>query len=371
MKEKQLGIAVAVILLVGSSCTGEPSKNRDQNLHTDPSFYESGKVLFGFFPSPPEITMEKVLEHYVTLGKHADVILYQNQVPWEDFKDSPDSESQTISDMTNQLILARREGMEGLYVVDPLNGLNRREFQNLPPGWEPSFRNPDVRSAFRNFTLRILREFRPRYLGLASEINTYADAHPDDFPYFLSLYNEIYDAVKTESPDTQVFTTFQWEDLNNLWHQPFEEDFVPGKIKWEQIEVFEPRLDLWVISSYPYISSDQAAALPDDYYTVPLDRTDKPLAVAEGGCRSEDFLNLKGTEEDQVAYLNAIYSQIGERMAFWIYLLARDINVESYGQYIKGTDLDTLGFFATVGLITYEGHPKPALETWDSPRTGK
>ncbi|RKX90283.1 MAG: hypothetical protein DRZ90_16460, partial [Spirochaetes bacterium] len=238
-------------------------------------------------------------------------------------------------------------------------------------GWEASFKNPEVRSAIKNYALRIVREFHPRYLGLASEINSYADAYPEDFNNYLSLYKEIYDAVKAESPETKIFVTFQWEDLNNLWYQPEEQDYSPGKIKWNQIEIFEPRLDLWAISSYPYITFDNASDIPDDYYSRLLTRTDKELAVTEGGWISEDFKHLTATVEDQEGYLNAIHQQIGDRMAFWIYLLIQDINIESYSKYIKGADLETLGFFTTVGLISENGTPKPALSLWDRFRTLK
>ncbi len=128
-----------------------------------------------------------------------------------------EGESQERENLVNQTILAQINGLDWIFVVDPLNGLNRREFFELPEGWEASFANPDVRQAFTNFTLWIVQEFKPRYLGLASEINTYMDAHPDDSPNYLSLYQEVYAKVKAEAPDTQVFVTFQWGDLNNLF----------------------------------------------------------------------------------------------------------------------------------------------------------
>jgi hypothetical protein len=163
----------------------------------------------------------------------------------------------------------------------------------------------------------------------------------------------------------KIFVTFQWEDLNKLWYQPEERDFSPGVTKWNQIEIFEPRLDLWAISSYPYIAFPSAEDIPEDYYTPLLSRTDKELAVAEGGWISEDFKHLKATERDQEDYLNAIHRQIGGRLAFWIYLLMQDISLESYSQYIRGNDLDTLSFFTTVGLISTDGTLKAALSLWD------
>jgi hypothetical protein len=62
--------------------------------------------------------------------------------------------------------------------VTNLPRLNQGEFMGLPPDWAASFGDPDVRTAFTDFAPWITREYRPHYLGLASGINTYADAHP-------------------------------------------------------------------------------------------------------------------------------------------------------------------------------------------------
>ena len=333
----------------------------------------SKKTVYGFFPSPPEISQQSVIDLYKALGQHADVVLLQENIPWSDFVKSPDAPSQAITDIHNQYILAHQNGLEAIFVADPLNGLNRREFNNLPKGWLPSFATAEVRSAFTNFVLRIVREFHPHYLGLASEINTYADTHPQDFPYYLSLYNSVYDQVKAEAPDTQIFVTFQWEELNNLIPLP-NSSLKPYQTNWKNIEIFEPKLDLWVISSYPFVVFKSGADIPGDYYVPLLGRTSKPLAVAEGGFSSQNVGPLHGSTQDQIDYLNAIHSQIGSRLAFWIYLLLNDFNLSSYGGMMVITghaaDIPTLGMFTTLGLRQYNGTAKPALAAWDRFRSG-
>lgn len=122
--------------------------------------------------------------------------------------------------LINQVILARQNDLDTIFVLDALNGLDCCEFDGLPFGWEASFANPDVRMAYKNYAIWVAQNFKPRYLGLASEINTYMDAHPEDAPNFISLYHEIYALIKAELPKTQVFVTFQWDDLNNMFPQP-------------------------------------------------------------------------------------------------------------------------------------------------------
>jgi hypothetical protein len=56
---------------------------------------------------------------------------------------------------------------------------------------------------------RPARDCHPRCIGPASDINTCADAFPDDFPNFLSLYRGTHKNIKQESPETQMSVTFQ------------------------------------------------------------------------------------------------------------------------------------------------------------------
>ena len=336
------------------------------------SIFDDDRTAFGFFPAPPEGTTEAVLKHFGTLGENADFILIQPNIPWEDFGSGVEGESQQRTDLTNQTILARQNDLEWIFVVDPLNGLNRREFFGLPSGWDPSFGNLEVREAFTNFTLWIVREFEPRYLGLASEINTYMDAHPDDVEHFISLYKEVYDRVKAEAPDTQIFVTFQWDDLNNMF-APAAEGRPAGQTNWDQVDAFEPYLDLWVISSYPYFAFPNGEGIPADYYTPLLDRTSKPLAVAEGGWTTQAIGLIHGDAAGQTAYLQALHDQLGDRMSFWVYLILSDFNMDSFAEIMRAegrdqVDIEVLSMFSSVGLTHFDGTPKPALAVWNAYR---
>jgi hypothetical protein len=365
-------IAALLFLLLAALACGSGTPGSIPTLQSSP--YDLGRTLYGFFPSPPEATTQSVMDTYKAIGQHGDVVLLQQNIPWEAFTSSMDAESREITDIHNQYILAHQNGLEVIFIVDPLNGLNRREFQGLPSGWQADFANPQVRAAYRNFTLRIVREFHPRYLGLASEINTYQDTHPEDFTNFLSLYNETFNLVKAEAPETQIFVTFQWEELNNLI--PSVAQGTPYSVNWDQLEQFEPSLDLWVISSYPFVIFPSGAEIPPDYYTPLLSRTSKPLAVAEGGYSSTPVGSFPGDPQSQMDYLNAIHSQIGgKRLTFWIYLLLNDFDLDSYARLMhqngqKSEDINTLAMFASVGLTGSDRIPKPGMATWDSFRRG-
>lgn len=331
--------------------------------------------MYGFYSSPPKATMDSIIGHYKDLAQYGDFVLFQYNIPWADFIDGIDGEGKSRTDIANQEILARQNQLDSIYVVDALNGLNRREFSGLPMGWEASFGNPKVRTAFTNYTLWVVRTFHPHYLGLASEINTYMDAYPEDAGNFISLYHELYRKIKEEAPDIQVFVTFQWEDLNNMWEQPGEQNRKKYEVNWDQVNVFEPNLDLWVISSYPYFVFQSGADIPTDYYSRLLLETSKPVAVAEGGWSSRKVDSIDGTPQDQVAYLEAIHDQMGTRLAFWVYLILNDFDLDSYSlairqQGMSNNDLNTLELFQALGLRETDGTPKPALDVWKNFRAG-
>jgi len=373
MKRKLL-LAGSILVLVTLACSVEFAVPEQKTPTQEGSIFDSGVTAYGFFPTPPDVSTESMVQHIQSMSKHADVILFQEHIPWLELAQNPDAESQTITNLQGLVQFVSGHGLEPVFIVDPLNGFNRREFKGLPPALAGgNFGTPEIRSAFKNFALRLVREFRPRYIGLASEINTYLDAHPDDVENYLSLYRETYSAIKTEAPDTQVFVTFQWDDLNNLG--AFN-DGSPYQTKWEQIEAFEPQLDLWVISSYPCFFFDRAADVPSNYYTPLLARTQKPIAVAEGGCSSVPLDIQSGSEQDQIDYLRAVDEQLGgERLDFWIYLIFSDLNMNAFIPLMleqgEGESIETLSYFASLGLVQVDGTPKPALAVWDEIRAGK
>jgi hypothetical protein len=364
---RQIFIAVLILLSASLACTNsEPSVPPT----LENSVFDSGRTAYGFFPSPPEVSLDSVFQLFKDMGQHGDFVLIQQAADWEGFVTGVEGESQTRTDLINQVKLANQNNLEYIFVLDALNGLNRREFIGLPAGWEASFANPDVRTAYKNYALWVVRTFHPRYLGLASEINTYMDAYPDDAKNFISLYNEIYALVKAEAPDTQIFVTFQWDDLNNMFPQPEEGNRQKYETNWDQVEAFEPNLDVWAISTYPYFVFPSASDIPADYYSPLLARTEKPIAIAESGFTTRDVGLVKAAPEDQVIYLNAVHDQLGSRLVFWVNLLLTDFNLDSYSEYMlangqSADNVSTLGNFAFTGLLNFDRSPKPALEVWD------
>ena len=103
-------------------------------------------------------------------------------------------------------------------------------------------------------------------------------------------------------------------------------------------------------------------------------RSEKTLSTKPSwGWTSEPVGPVPGDPQGQVAYLEGIHDQIGERLAFWVYIILSDLNMESIGVVMQEqgrpeADVNTLSMFVFVGLRETDGTPKPALELWDQYR---
>ena len=73
------------------------------------SVFDTSRTVYGFFPSPPELTIASVMATIQGIGQHGDVLLLQRSVPWGDFQKSADAASQDIVDARNLMILARQK----------------------------------------------------------------------------------------------------------------------------------------------------------------------------------------------------------------------------------------------------------------------
>ena len=145
-----------------------------------------------------------------------------------------------------------------------------------------------------------------------------------------------------------------------MFPQPEEGNRQKFGVNWEQVEAFEPNLDIWVISTYSYFIFPSGADIPVDYYTPLLLRTSKLVAIAEGGFSTETFNQLANTPEDQVAYLNAVHNQLGSRPAFWVNTLLSDFNIESYAKEMNNSeDEPCLATSPTSACKTLAALPNP------------
>jgi len=217
-----------------------------------------------------------------------------------------------------------------------------------PPGMESATLSDAAwREAYKKAALDVVRAVRPSYLSLGNEVNRWYEAHgasesdPNGFQHYVSLYEEIYDAVKAVSPETTVFCVFAREIVAE--HR--EADLsVLGMFDSEKV-------DLLVWTSYPYSVRNikRPSDIPDDYYTRGLAHMPgKPLGFSELGWSS---LEAFGGEQGQADFLAQVARRLTRGRGAQLHLL-----MWAWLHDIADDD--------TIGLIRWDGREKLAYQVW-------
>jgi hypothetical protein len=304
---------------------------------------------------PLDLTDEGYIRALDMAAEAGELVLVKRAPPWNEFIPGGQISDETAAVTERERSLVRERGLNLFFAIDPTDPADRGRLAGLPDRLRGAgFAHPDVQHALLAYAEYVVKNYRPRYLAVATEINLYARIHPGDFDAFVHLYRAVYDAVKTASPETAVFVTFQYEDLNGVL--PTVEQHPPD---WDLVGRFGDRLDLFAISTYPSLAYQRVKAIPADYYTRAQRRVRVPLAVAEMGYSSgpgRRGLNL-GTEPLQEEFLQRILLEAEAlRMRFVVWLAAWDL------PYATDPPLD---MFRYVGLHREDGSPKPAWEVWE------
>lgn len=119
----------------------------------------------------------------------------------------------------------------------------------VPPGMsDAGLSDPAWRAAYKEAAVEIARRFHPAYLSLGNEVNRWyerydaGESDPNGFQHYVSLYEEIYGAVKSVSAETKVFCTFAREIVSE--HR---------RAGLHVLAMFDPaKMDLLALTSYPY-----------------------------------------------------------------------------------------------------------------------
>jgi hypothetical protein len=217
-----------------------------------------------------------------------------------------------------------------------------------PPGMQnATLGDPAWRKAYKEAALAVVKASKPLFLSLGNEVNRWyerygaKDGDPNSFRNFVSLYNEIYDAVKGLSPQTQVFCTFAREVVS----QNREADL-------SVLSFFDrSKMDLLVFTSYPFSVAgvNSPSDIPDDYYSRALGyMPGKAMGFSELGWSADSHF---GGEAGQAQFLAAVVGRLTEgqgvqlRFVCWAWL--HDLSAED-----------------RIGLIGVDGTERMAYRTW-------
>ncbi len=239
----------------------------------------------------------------------------------------------------------RRNGMFPLVLV---SFIGQNMTLRTPPDMPGStLSSEEWRRAYRKAVLDVVRTAKPPFICIGNEVNRWherygaAQGDPNGFQNYVTLYEELYDAVKAISPQTKVFCTFSREIVseNREANLSVLSMFSAGK------------MDLLVLTSYPYAVKgiNRPSDIPDDYYLkAAACFPGKPFGFTEVGWAS---LEPFGGENGQADFLKDLTSRL---------TLDRGLDLTLLG-YAWLHDLDDKD---AIGLIYRNGTAKLGFEVW-------
>lgn len=346
-----LPAALLVLSLALAGCGGGESDRSAPDPAGSPRSFALG---LGSLPS--DLTEQSYAETFELAASAGEVILIRRAPPWEELLAASAFPSKKTAAATQREVdLARVHDLDIFLAVDVTDVSEETgQLAGLPDDLRgATFADEEVRKALISYAQYVAVNWRPRFLALGVDVNQYFQRNPADFDRFVSLYEEAYDVIKAEAPETLIFPTFQLEELQG--RLPVDS---PRPPQWDLIDRFDSKMDLLAVSSYPGLAFDSPGEIPDDYYSRLASRTDLPIVIAETGYPSQAGRSSRsqGSEEAQAAFLRRVLTEAEQLdMALVVWFVGRDPT------FTGGTSFDLLQH---IGLLRQDGTEKPAWSVW-------
>ena len=247
----------------------------------------------------------------------------------------------------------------GPYVVAELAAANNLEIVAIAQFFTQStgelFRplNDSVKQIYVEGAVAFADKYEPSYMGFGIEINALHEVSPADYDAFMTFFPEVAAAVRATSPETRVFTVFQFERLRGQRGGLFGSENDPAVNNWALLGDF-PDADLLAFTTYPCIIYKDPAEVPADYYSEITLHTSKPLIFTEAGWFRTGFEGWESSSEEQARFV-ALYKTKTEplepELLIWSFLY----------------DQDAPQPFTTMGLLRKDDLTSLAWEAWLKP----
>lgn len=352
----RLLLALAGAALLASACRVEDSGTAAFQSRVRPQQGAPRAYQLGFSDVPWALTDQAYRQTYDLAADFGEVVLVQRPPAWQDFLPGAH-----VPDAQRNETLAVREaakdrGLALAIALDPFDPAARDRLQRLPSASAGrDLSDPDLRQAFVAEATFVARNVHPAYLVLGTEVNATFERNPQGYLAFVQAYREAYDAVKQVAPETLVFPSFQFEELLGVIP-----NLPPHPPRWQLLEDFAGKMDLFGITTYPSFAFNVARKVPPLYYAAIRDQTRLPVAFVAAGFASgpgRDGLNAS-TPAEQRRFLQRLLDDadaLGSPLLVWFAL--RDLSFATAPPY----DL-----LASIGLRDLGDRPKEAWPAWEA-----
>ena len=231
--------------------------------------------------------------------------------------------------------------------------------QVAPPDNLPqSFADATVRQRFLDDVAKVA-SLKPDYLNLGAEANFIYYFNPNEFPLYVSLYQQAYNKVKSISPNTQVGVSYHLD----LFFAKSEFNLLTGLGPQDFIAF--TTYPAWTVYQGYYPAPDQMAAA---YYDrIRLVIPNKPVIFSEVGWPSAGL----GSQSDQDKFVRSLPRYFANvKPVLVTFAMEHDIDhfsVDAFNNLqllvLEQSGVDIVELFLelnTVGLLSTDGPPKQA-----------
>jgi hypothetical protein len=199
-------------------------------------------------------------------------------------------------------------------------------------------------------TTSFVKQYKPSYFGVGIEVNVLYEKNATSFAEFVSLYGQVYSAVKSASPSTLAFTVFQFEKMNGLNGGLYGGTNDPSRAEWQLLTLFPE--DIAAFTTYPSLVYHGTSEMPADYYARIASHTNKGVGFTEMGWHSGyvagGWGNSEAGQADFVTRFFGLSGSLNRTFAVWSFLYDQKTAVP----------FDTMGFFNSNGTA------KQSWQTW-------
>jgi hypothetical protein len=324
---------------------------------TDPSA-PTRSYRMGFSPLPPKNDPATVLPALELWTRRADAGIMHVQLPWAAMLAGSSAIAEVQKDPLGVANYYRAKGLTIVVTLDPTDGLDRSAEAPELVAAHRSLAEPAIQQLYRQYAAAIVSVIHPEFLGLAAETNLIRSVAPRAlYDAVVSVSNATALELQAQSSAPALFVSVQVETAWGLLPH------AAGYLGIATDLADFPFMQAIGLSSYPYAVWPEPEQLPIDYYARIAGSSSLPVMVVEGGWTSASVSTVQSSPDKQRRFLTRQAQLLDGADALFVFQLTfTDLDLSTFPAPLP----PNLGFFASLGLVDADLHPKPALAVWDS-----
>ena len=202
---------------------------------------------------------------------------------------------------------------------------------------------------YTQMAVSFARTYHPAFMAFGIEVNILYEKSPSSFDSFVSLYNQVYDEVKSASPSTTVFTIFQLERMAGMQGGLYGVSN-NASAEWSLLGKF--KMDAVGFTTYPDLVFKNPADIPLNFYSQIKNYSSLPVIFTEVGWHSAAApAGWESSPQEQAQFVSTFFSltvSLDKVLEIWSFLYDQNAPVP----------------FNSMGLLNSNGTARPAWNAW-------